>query len=63
MQFALALAEVLHLDPTLFHQGLETEIDATKTDAQFFGQYTLTDLWSLLQATKDFQLNFLLETS
>lgn len=58
-----ALTEVLHLDPALFHQGLETEIDAAKTDAQLLGQDSLAEIRALMQTTQDFELDFLLETS
>jgi hypothetical protein len=53
----------LHLDTTLFHQRLETEIDTAKAYAKFFGEYALTNLRRLMQTSKNFELNFLLETS
>ena len=59
----LALTKVMHLYPALFHQGLETEIDTAKTDAQLLGQDSLAEIRALMQATQDFELNFLLETS
>ena len=58
-----ALTEVLHLDPALFHQGLETEIDAAKADTQLLGQDSLAEIRALMQTTQDFELDFLLETS
>ena len=59
----LTLAEVMDLDPTLFKQGSETEIDAAKTDAQLLGQDSLAEIRALMQTTQDFELDFLLETS
>ena len=53
----------MHLYPALFHQGLETEINAAKTDAQLLGQDSLTEIRALMQTTQDFELDFLLETS
>ena len=53
----------MHLDPALFHQSLETEIDAAKTDAQLLGQDSLAEIGALMQTTQDFELDFLLETS
>ena len=58
-----ALTEVLHLDPPLFHQSLETEIDAAKADTQLLGQDSLAEIRALMQTTQDFELDFLLETS
>jgi len=57
------VTEVLHLDQTLFHQGLEAEIDSAKTNAQILGPSALTDLGRLMQTMQDFKLDFLLETS
>ncbi len=62
-QLVLALTKVLNFDQAFFHQGLEAEIDAAQTNAQFFGQDALTDLWRLMQTAQDFELDFLLETS
>ena len=62
-QLVSALAEILHLDPTFLHQGLEAEIDSTKANAQISGKRTLTDPGRSLQTAQDFELNFLLETS
>ena len=53
----------MHLDPPLFYQGLETKIDAAKTDAQLLGQDSLAEIRALMQTTQDFELDFLLETS
>ena len=53
----------MHLDPTLFHQSLETEINAAKTDAQLLGQDSLAEIRALMQTTQDSELDFLLETS
>lgn len=53
----------MHLDPALCHQGLETEIDAAKTDAPLPGQDSLAEIRALMQTTQDFELDFLLETS
>ena len=53
----------MHLDPALLNQGLETEIDAAKTDAQLLGQDSLAEIRALMQTTQDFELDFLLETS
>ena len=62
-QLVLALAEVLHLDQTLFNQGLEAEIDRAKPHPQILGQRTLTDLGRLMHTAQNFELDFLLETS
>ena len=59
----MAQTEVLHLDQTLFNQGLEAEIDRTKPHTQILGQRTLSDLGRLMQTTQNFELDFLLETS
>ncbi len=59
----LALAKVLHLYPGLFQQGLETEINAAKTDPQLLGQDSLAEIGTLFQTAQDFKLDFLLETS
>ena len=59
----LALAKVLHLYPALFHQSLETEIDAAKTDAQLLGQASLAEIRTLFQTEQDFKLDFFLKTS
>jgi len=56
------MAEVVHLDPPLVHQGLETKIDTAKTDSQLFSKNALTDFGRLMQTTQDFKLDFLLET-
>ena len=53
----------MHLYPALFHQGLETKIDAAKTDAQLLGQDSLAEIRALMQTTQNFELDFLLETS
>ncbi len=62
-QLVLALDKVLHLDPTLFHQSLKTEVDTAQSNTQILGQRTLTDLRRLMQTAQDFKLDFLLETS
>ena len=41
-QFVGVFAEVAHLDPAFFHQGLQTEIDGGDIDAHFFGQRALS---------------------
>ena len=41
-QFVGVLAEVAHLDPAFFGQGLETEVDTADIDADFFGQCPLS---------------------
>lgn len=63
MKLVLALTKVMHLYQALFHQGLETEIDAAKADAQLLGQDSLAEIGALMQTTQDFELDFLLETS
>ena len=53
----------MHLYPALFHQGLKTEIDTAKTDAQLLSQDSLAEIRALMQTTQNFELDFLLETS
>lgn len=40
-KLVLALAEVLHLDPTLVDQCLQAVVQATRVDAEFFGNLAL----------------------
>lgn len=59
----LALVKALYPDPAIFQQDLETEIDATQANAQFFRQDPLAKARGLLQTAKNCELDFLLETS
>ena len=62
-ELVVTLAKVMYLDPALFHHGLETEINAAKTDTHLLGQDSLAGIGTLLQTVQDFKLDFLLETS
>ena len=60
-QFVLAVAEVLHLDPAFFHQGLEAIVDAAKADAQLLCQRALAEVRTVVQAAHDLELDVFLE--
>ena len=60
-QFVLAVSEVLHLDPALFHQRLEAVVDAAKAYAQFLGQRALAEIRAVVQAAHDLELDVFLE--
>ncbi len=57
----LALAEILHPDPTLIHQHLKAEIDTAQADNQLLGKGALTDIRGFAQASQHLKLDVFLK--
>jgi hypothetical protein len=60
-KLVLALAEVAHLDPALFNQGLEPLIQPTQAYTHFFSQLALGKVRIISQQTHDTKVSLLLQ--
>lgn len=60
VKLVLALAEVLHLDPTLVDQCLQAVVQATRADAEFFGNLALGHVRVVFQHPQDMEVGVFL---